>query len=85
MAHIQDREMVLRYHQFSTDDIRVIAKALCVRKSSYHPSIAFDGFFVVVQSEYRAIIVRWELFTTTSCEVHFSNDYYERFHHRISK
>ena len=30
MAHIQDKEMVLRYHQFSTDDIRAIAKALCV-------------------------------------------------------
>jgi hypothetical protein len=31
MAHIQDKEMVLRYHQFSTDDIRAIAKTLCVR------------------------------------------------------
>ncbi|CAF3994114.1 unnamed protein product [Rotaria sp. Silwood2] len=29
MAHIQDKEMVLRYHQFSTDDIRAIAKTLC--------------------------------------------------------
>ncbi|CAF3550873.1 unnamed protein product [Rotaria sp. Silwood1] len=28
MAHIQDKEMVLRYHQFSTDDIRAIAKTL---------------------------------------------------------
>jgi hypothetical protein len=30
MAHIEDREMVLRYHQFSTDDVRAIAKALSV-------------------------------------------------------
>lgn len=30
MAHIQEKEMILRYHQFSTDDIRVIAKILCV-------------------------------------------------------
>jgi hypothetical protein len=30
MAHIQDKEMVLRYHQFNTDDIRAIAKILCV-------------------------------------------------------
>jgi hypothetical protein len=30
MAHIQDKEMVLRYHQFNTDDVRAIAKTLCV-------------------------------------------------------
>lgn len=35
MAHIQDKEMVLRYHQFSTEDIRTIAKALCVRLYTY--------------------------------------------------
>ena len=35
MAHIQDREMVLRYHQFSTEDIRTIAKALCVRRKFF--------------------------------------------------
>ncbi|CAF1398584.1 unnamed protein product [Adineta steineri] len=28
MAHIQDKEMILRHHQFNTDDIRAIAKAL---------------------------------------------------------
>ncbi|CAF1129647.1 unnamed protein product [Rotaria sordida] len=28
MAHIQNKEMILRYHQFSTDDIRAIAKTL---------------------------------------------------------
>ncbi|CAF0737832.1 unnamed protein product [Adineta ricciae] len=28
LAHIQDREMILRYHQFSTEDVRAIAKAL---------------------------------------------------------
>jgi hypothetical protein len=38
MAHIQDKEMVLRYHQFSTEDIRTIAKALCVRRN-FHLSI----------------------------------------------
>ena len=31
MAHIQDRELVLRYHQFSTEDIRTIARTLSVR------------------------------------------------------
>jgi hypothetical protein len=30
MAHIQDTEMILRYHQFNTDDIRVITKTLSV-------------------------------------------------------
>jgi hypothetical protein len=30
MAHIQKDEMVLRYHQFSTDDIRAITKTLTV-------------------------------------------------------
>ncbi|CAF1217272.1 unnamed protein product [Rotaria magnacalcarata] len=29
MAHIEDKEMTLRYHQFSTDDIRAITKTLC--------------------------------------------------------
>ena len=33
MAHIQDRELVLRYHQFSTEDLRAIARTLCVRTS----------------------------------------------------
>ncbi|CAF0808189.1 unnamed protein product [Didymodactylos carnosus] len=28
MAHIEDRELILRYHQFSTDDIRAIAKVM---------------------------------------------------------
>ena len=31
MAHIQDRELVLRYHQFSTEDLRAIARTLSVR------------------------------------------------------
>lgn len=30
MAHIEDSEMILRYHQFNTQDIRTITKALCV-------------------------------------------------------
>ena len=30
MAHIQDKELVLRYHQFNTEDIRVIARTLSV-------------------------------------------------------
>ncbi len=41
MAHIQDREMVLRYHQFSTEDIRMIAKALCVGRYFYHKDFLF--------------------------------------------
>jgi hypothetical protein len=30
MAHIQDEKMILRYHQFNTEDIRVITKTLIV-------------------------------------------------------
>ncbi len=30
MAHVEDKEMILRYHQFSTADIRAIAKTLGV-------------------------------------------------------
>ena len=30
LAHIQDSEMILRYHQFNTEDIRVITKTLAV-------------------------------------------------------
>lgn len=30
MAHIQDTELILRYHQFSTEDLREITKALRV-------------------------------------------------------
>lgn len=39
MAHLSDTELILRYHQFSTDDIRAITKALHVNYS--FPSIAF--------------------------------------------
>jgi hypothetical protein len=45
MAHIQDKEMVLRYHQFSTDDIRTIAKALCVCIHFYHEYFCFSNNF----------------------------------------
>jgi hypothetical protein len=30
MAHIQDEKIILRYHQFNTEDIRAIAKTLIV-------------------------------------------------------
>ncbi len=30
MAHIEDNEMILRYHQFNTEDIRAITKILSV-------------------------------------------------------
>ena len=32
MGHIEDQTLVLKYHQFSTEDIRAIAKPLWVFK-----------------------------------------------------
>ena len=73
MAHIQDKEMVLRYHQFSTDDIRTIAKALCVRKQNF----SFMSWLIrsiVDEPQHRTFIPRWKLFTTSSSKIYFSND-----------
>lgn len=33
MAHIEDRELTLRYHQFSNDDVRAIARTLSVENN----------------------------------------------------
>lgn len=54
MAHIEDREMILRYHQFSTEDIRAIAKSLSVRqrREKFRRSLIEILFLVLVQSEY---------------------------------
>ena len=41
MAHIQDKELVLRYHQFSHEDVRVIARTLSVMKISFLIEFSF--------------------------------------------
>jgi len=46
MAHIQDEKMILRYHQFNTEDIRVITKTLIVWKDLFFIKDLFFLLFV---------------------------------------
>ncbi|CAF4612401.1 unnamed protein product, partial [Rotaria sp. Silwood2] len=48
MAHIQDSEMILRYHQFNTEDIRVLTKTLCTNLSVEH--LLLDGNYLQQQA-----------------------------------
>ena len=41
LAHIEDEKLLLRYHQFNTDDIRAITKTLTVSSKSL--SFQFDN------------------------------------------
>ena len=47
MGHIQDKELVLRYHQFSSEDVRVIARTLSV---SFSFQFVFLDFVFVRKS-----------------------------------
>ncbi|CAF3430854.1 unnamed protein product [Rotaria sp. Silwood1] len=48
MAHIQDSEMILRYHQFNTEDIRAITKTLWTNLSVEH--LFLDGNYLQQQA-----------------------------------
>ncbi|CAF5208618.1 unnamed protein product, partial [Rotaria magnacalcarata] len=48
LAHIQDNEMILRYHQFNTEDIKAITKTLVTNLSIDH--LYLDGNFLQEQA-----------------------------------
>ncbi|CAF4740173.1 unnamed protein product [Rotaria socialis] len=48
LAHIQDSEMILRYHQFNTEDIKAITKTLVTNLSIDH--LYLDGNFLQEQA-----------------------------------